>query len=290
METGIHHFARYLALVLRRFWDDRLSQVAASLAFTTLLSLVPLLAIVFNIASAFPAFGDLTIQVRGFIAGNLLPGTTASTVIVDYMQQFLEHAAGLTALGAAILAVTALMLLATIEGAFDVIWRGVGEGRRRTMGRSLLLHAAILIIGPVVLGVSLSVSSYLVTVSMGLTTGIPLIGQFLLKLSTEVVTVAGFSLLYLFLPHVGVAPRHALVGGIVAGVMFEIMGRLFALYIAHFPNYTLVYGAFSAIPIFLLWIYFSWLVVMFGGVITATLPDYGRVPRKIESSGLSHDV
>jgi membrane protein len=286
MKTGIHHFVRYLALVLRRFRDDRLSQVAASLTFTTLLSLVPLLAIVFNIAAAFPAFGDLTLQVRGFIAGNLVPGTTASTVIVDYMHQFLEHAAGLTALGAAILAVIALMLLATIEGAFDVIWRGVGEGRRRTMGRSLLLNAAILIIGPVVLGVSLSVSSYLVTVSMGLTTGIPLIGQFLLRLSTDVVTVAGFSLLYLFLPHVRVAPRHALVGGIVAGVMFEIMGRLFAFYIAHFPSYTLVYGAFSAIPIFLIWIYLSWLVVMFGGLITATLPDYGRVPRKFGPAGL----
>jgi membrane protein len=196
-------------------------------------------------------------------------------VIVDYMHQFLEHAAGLTVIGAAILAVTALMLLATIESAFDVIWRGAAEGRRRTLGRSLLLHAAILIIGPVVLGVSLSVSSYLVTVSMGLTAGIPVFGQFLLKISTEVVTVAGFSLLYLFLPHARVAKRHALVGGIVAGVMFEIMGRLFALYVAQFPNYTLVYGAFSAIPIFLLWIYLSWLVVMFGGVIAATLPGYG---------------
>jgi membrane protein len=290
MKPGIQHFARYLALVLRRFWGDRLSQVAASLAFTTLLSLVPLLAIVFNIAAAFPAFGDLALQVRGFITGNLLPGTTASKVIVDYMHQFLEHAAGLTALGAAILAVTVFMLLATIEGAFEVIWRGAGEGRRRSVASSLLLHAAILIIGPVVLGVSLSVSSYLVTVSMGLTTGIPLIGQFLLKLSTEVVTVVGFTLLYLFLPHVRVAPRHALVGGIVAGVMFEIMGRLFAFYIAQFPNYALVYGAFSAIPIFLLWIYFSWLVVMFGGVIAATLPGYGRAPRKIEAPGIPPNV
>jgi len=278
MKTGVHHFARYLALVLRRFWTDRLSQVAASLAFTTLLSLVPLLAIVFNIAAAFPVFGDLAEQVRGFAAGNLLPGTTASMVIVDYVHQFLEHAAGLTVLGAAILAITALMLLATIEGAFDVIWRGAGVGRRRSLWSSLVLHGGILIIGPVVLGVSLSVTSYLVTVSMGLATGIPLAGQFLLKISTEVVTVSGFSLLYLFLPSVKVAPRHALAGGVVAGVMFEIMGRLFAFYIAEFPNYTLVYGAFSVIPIFLLWIYLSWMVVMFGGLIAATLPGYGRAP------------
>ena len=274
MKSGTHQFAQYFIYVLRRVWDDRLSQIAASLTFTTLLSLVPLLAIAFSIAAAFPALGDFNSMIRDFIGANLLPGTPASKVILGYMQRFSEEATQLTALGSATLAIAALLLLDTIGSAFDLIWRADLVVRHRSWARTLLLYAAILVVGPIVFSLSLSATSYLVGASMGITTGMPLAAQFVLKLSTVMVTVGGFCLLYLSLPNARVNTRHALIGGVTAGAMFEIMGRLFAIYIADFQNYTMVYGAFSVVPIFLLWIYFSWLVVLFGALISATLHVY----------------
>jgi membrane protein len=276
MQSTVRQLVKFVFFVLRRLWEGRLSQVAASLAFTTLLALVPLLAIGFGIAAAFPQFGDLGGKVRHFIAANLLPGTSNSAVILDYMKQFSDHASHLTILGIMALAVTSLLLLDTITDAFDQMWQGVSGVQPRPFRQTLLLYAAILVLGPVVLGLSISATSYLAGVSVGLTDGIPLAGQFVFKLSTEFITVAGFSLLYYFMPKVRVDPRHALIGGVTAGVLFEIMGRLFAYYITNFPTYTLVYGTFSVLPIFLLWIYFSWLVVLFGALIAASIHEIWR--------------
>jgi membrane protein len=278
MNSVVRKIIRYVFFVVRLVWDSRLSQTAASLSFTTLLSLVPLAAIGFGIAAAFPEFGDIPGKVKTFIASNLLPGTAASTVILTYIDQFSAQASRLTTLGILLLAVTSLLLLDTIGDAFDIIWRGAEVEKHRSLGRSLFVYAAILVLGPVVFGLSVTATSYLAGISMGLTEDVPLISQFVLKFSTEVVTVAGFTLLYFFLPNAKVSGRHALAGGMTAGVLFEIMGRLFAIYITRIPTYTLLYGTFSAVPIFLLWIYFSWLVVLFGAVITATLHTHWRRP------------
>lgn len=257
--------------VVRRLWRGRLSQVAASLSFTTLLALVPLLAIVFGIAAAFPQLGDLDAKLRHFIGGNLLPGMQSSHIILDYMKQFSDHASRLTLFGIVALGVTSILLLDTITGAFDQMWEGVAGTRPRPFAQTLLMYAAFLILGPLALGLSLTATSYLASISVGLTEGIPLVGQFVLKLSSEIITVLAFSLLYYSMAKVRVRPRYALIGGFTAGVLFEIMGRLFAAYITHFPTYTLVYGTFSVLPIFLLWIYFTWLVVLFGALVTASL-------------------
>lgn len=274
MNSRARNVVRYVFLVVRLVWDSRLSQAAASLAYTTLLSLVPLLAIAFGIASALPVFGDLSGKVKGFIASNLLPGTSASKVILSYIDQFASQAHRLTTLGILLLGLTALLLLDTIGTAFDVIWRGAAVAKNRSLARSILVYAAIIVLGPVVFGLSITATSYLAGVSMGYTDGIPLIGQFTLKLSSELVTVTGFTLLYLFLPNAHVSLRYAVAGGVTAGVLFEAMGRLFALYVTHFPTYTLIYGTFSVVPIFLLWVYFCWLVLLFGAVVTATLQSH----------------
>lgn len=277
MNSVIRTAVRYVFFVVRLLWESRLSQTAASLAFTTLLSLVPLFAIVFGIAAAFPEFGDVSGKIRGFVAANLLPGTAASKVILDYIDQFSSQASRLTTLGVMLLAVTAFLLIDTVADAFDVIWRGASVDRHRSFGRSVFVYVAILVLGPVVFGLSVSATSYLVGISMGVTADIPLAGQFIFKLSAEIITVAGFTMLYRFVPNAKVNTRHAMIGGLVAGILFEIMGRLFAIYITRIPTYTLVYGTFSVVPIFLLWIYFSWLVVLFGAVITATLHSHWRL-------------
>jgi membrane protein len=278
MNAGIRQSVNFLFLVVRRLWHGRLSQTAASLSFTTILSLVPMLAIGFGVAAALPLLGDLRGKIRHFVGANLLPGTPGSARILDYVQQFSDKASHLTVFGILMLAVTAMLLLDTISDAFDLIWRGVSVKRKRTLARTLLLYAAIVVLGPVVFGLSVSATSYLAGISMGLAEGIPLAGQFLLKFSTEIITVTGFFLLYMFMPNVRVGARYAMIGGVTAGVLFEFMGRLFAYYITKFPTYTLVYGTFSFVPIFLLWIYFSWLVVLFGALITASLQEVWRSP------------
>jgi membrane protein len=138
----------------------------------------------------------------------------------------------------------------------------------------ILIYWATLTLGPVLIGASLSITSYVVSTSLGFAGQIPFAETAILGLVPFILTCAAFTLLYYVVPNRAVRPRHALLGGFIAGIAFEVMKRGFALYIAKFPTYTLVYGAFAVIPIFLLWIYFSWLVIVLGALITALAPDF----------------
>jgi membrane protein len=195
----------------------------------------------------------------------------AGQIVSGYIEQFTGRAGRLTALGTAFLAVTAFMLMFTIEHAFNSIWR---VSRPRPVAQRILVYWAALTLGPVLIGASLSITSYLVGASLGLTRETPLAGTAILWLVPIVLTWAAFTLLYYGVPNRTVKPRHALAGGLVAALAFEVMKRSFAFYIAQFPTYTLVYGAFAVIPIFLLWIYFSWVVIVVGALIAALAPDF----------------
>jgi membrane protein len=260
----------FLRLIQLRFREDRCVQVAASLTYTTLLALVPIITIVLTVFSAFPVFADLMTQLKVFILSNLVPAS-AGKVITVYTQQFSEKAARLTAAGIVALAVTAVLLMLTIEHAFDVIWR---VRRSRSLTYRVLIYWAALTLGPLFIGASLSLTSYVVSQSLGLVKGLPFIGLVTLKLVPVVLTIVAFSLLYLVVPNRQVDLRHALIGGVAAGLAFELMKRVFTFYITNVTNYTLVYGAFASFPIFLLWVYFSWLVVLLGAVIAAALPSW----------------
>jgi membrane protein len=261
---------KFLRFVAHRFDEDRCTQVAASLTFTTLLSLVPLVTIVLAVISAFPVFGDFILALKNFVLSNLVPGS-AQKVITVYMQQFTEKASRLTLLGIVMIALTALMMMLTIDNAFNTIWR---IKRRRKLFQRLLTYWAVLTIGPILIGGSLSLTSYLVSLSFHLVDQKSGVGFLVLKSMPILLTVFACALLYTMVPNRVVPFRHALVGGVVAGAAFEIMKKIFTVYITHVPTYTLVYGAFATIPIFLLWIYFSWLVVLAGAVITAALPQW----------------
>ena len=242
----------------------------ASLTFTTLLSLVPLVTIVLAVISAFPVFGDFILALKNFVLANLVPGS-AQKVISIYMLQFTEKASRLTLLGIVMIAVTALMMMLTIDNAFNTIWR---IKKQRKLFQRLLTYWAVLTIGPILIGGSLSLTSYLVSLSFHLVDQTSSIGILVLKAIPILLTVFACALLYTTVPNRVVLFRHGLVGGLIAGVTFEIMKKIFAVYITHVPTYTLVYGAFATFPIFLLWIYFSWLVVLAGAVITAALPHW----------------
>lgn len=257
-----------LRLIRRRFREDRCSQVAASLTFTTLLSLVPIATIALTVFSTFPSFGETTTQLKLFLLTNMVP-ESAGKIISVYMTQFSDKAARLTAVGIGLLAVTAFMLMQTITQSFNVIWR---VRRPRPLVQRFLAYWAVLTLGPLLVGASLSLTSYLVSLSRGWVKGIPLIGGLPLDITPLLLTIAALTLLYQVVPNRTVRFSHALVAGIVAGIVFELMKKLFALYLAAFPSYTLVYGTFAALPIFLVWVYLSWLVVLIGAVIAAALP------------------
>ncbi|BCB28071.1 UPF0761 membrane protein [Sulfurimicrobium lacus] len=267
MSAQLSELLGFLRFLARRFDEDRCVQIASSLTYTTLLSLVPLIVIALTVISAFPAFSGLMTQLKIFLLTTMVP-EVAGKIITVYMQQFSEKAARLTAAGIAALAVTALMLMLTIEHAFNLIWR---VRTQRPLLQRILTYWAVLTLGPLSVGASLSLTSYLVSYSLGYVESIPELGVVVLKVVPVVITIAAFSLLYLAVPNRYVPVKHALAGGLVAGLGLELMSRGFTAYILHFSSYTLVYGAFASMPVFLIWIYLSWLVVVAGAVVAASL-------------------
>ena len=280
----LRQFFGFINFVAHRFWEDRCSQVAASLTYTTLLALVPVITIVLTLMSAFPVFQYLMQAVRGFILTNLLPDV-ASKVTTRYVEQFSQNAAGLTALGIAVLAVTAIMLMFTIDSAFNAIWRA---RRARPLLQRFLTYLAMLTVGPVLVGGSISATSYLVGQSEGWVEGIPFVYELLLKIVPVALTTLAFSLLYFSVPNRFVLKWHAFIGGLIAALVFEVTKRVFAIYVARVPTYNLVYGAFASFPIFLFWLYCSWLVILLGAVITAALPYWRRGVWRIKSTPGRH--
>ena len=245
-------------------------QIAASLTFTTLLSLVPLITIALAMFSAFPVFEEFSSQIKNYLLSNLMPNM-AEKIISNYIRQFTESAMHLTAVGVIFLAVTAMSMMLTIDHAFNTIWRAT---RPRKLVKRLVVYWAVLTLAPLLIGASLSLTSWLVGLSMGYAKQIPIFGVSVLKVLPVLFTTLAFAMLFRLVPN-GYVPRsHALIGAIVAALVFESMNRVFGYYISHFSAYKLVYGAFASVPIFLMWIYFSWLTILFGAVIAATLSHW----------------
>lgn len=273
MQKNSRAFADFMRFIAERFSRDRCAQIAASLTFTTLLSLVPLFTIALTLFSAFPVFEDYSSQIKRFLVGNLMPDM-ATKVITQYMAQFTESAMRLTALGIGLLALTAMFLLLTIEHAFNTIWRVTAP---RPLFKRLVIHWAALTLAPLLVGASLALTSWLVGLSMGYVRHVPIFGVGVLKLLPVVLTWLAFSMLFYFVPNRHVPRSHAMIGALVAALAFEAMNRAFGYYVSHFPTYKLVYGAFASVPIFLMWIYLSWLSILIGAVIAASL-SYWRTP------------
>ena len=271
MPMDMKKFSAFLHFIARRFNEERCLQAAGSLTFTTLLSMVPIVTIALTLFSAFPVFSSMTAHVRSFVFSNLVP-ESGGKVLAFYVTEFSQNAARLTALGAVFLAVTALTLMLTIDHVFNTIWRVT---RKRTVIHKVLIYWSMLTIGPVLIGGSLSITSWLLSRSAEFVSPHEL-GIVFLKIVPYVLTILAMSLLYFTVPNTPVPISHALLGGILAGTAFEIMKVGFGWYITHFTTYKLVYGAFSSIPVFLLWIYLSWLIMLSGAVFTASLPLYDQ--------------
>jgi membrane protein len=273
MRKNLRDIIVLIRFIAARFVQDRCAETAASLTFTTLLSLVPMVTIALTVFSAFPVFEDFSAQIKTFLMQNLMP-ENAGKIITQYMQQFAESATRLTTMGVLFLGVTAMLMMLTIDKAFNVIWRVI---RPRPLVKRLIVYWAVLTLAPLLIGASLSLTSWLVGLSMGYAKHMPLFGMGVLKILPVLFTTMAFALMFRLVPNRHVPRAHALTGAIVAAIVFESMNRLFGYYISHFPTYKLVYGAFASVPIFLMWIYLSWLSILLGAVIAASLSHW-RAP------------
>ncbi|CAJ0713860.1 hypothetical protein LMG6871_00916 [Ralstonia edaphis] len=257
--------ARY---ALRRAGEDRLPQVAGSLTFTTVLSLVPILTVAFALFTAFPMFKSFRADIEGYMFSNLVPGSISRPILM-YLNQFSSNAKGLTAAGLIGLVVTSVMTMLTVENALNAIWR---VRHRRPLAQRVLVFWALMTFAPVLIGASLSVSSYLVSISAGYVHKLPFGLGVIVSLIPILLSAIAFAMLYVFVPNTNVERRDAFIAGLIAAGAFEIAKRVFGAYVAHIPTYTAVYGAFATLPIFLTWIYVSWLVTLLGATIASTLP------------------
>ena len=192
-------------------------------------------------------------------------------MVAGYAEQLAENAARLTTFGIAFVFITAIIVLLTIDRAFNQIWR---VPRPRSTARRVLIYWVLLTVGPPLIGASLSVTYWLVGKSLGLVRDMPIAAEVMLDVVPLLLTATAFTLAYITIPNRRVLVRDALTGGLLAAIAFEAMKRGFAFYITQFPTYKLVYGAFAGVPIFLLWIYLSWLVVLIGAVTAAVMPEW----------------
>ena len=252
-----------------RFNADRCSENSAALTYMSLFALVPLLTVVYTMASAIPAFQGLEVQVQAFMFENLMPDTNSE--IRGYLDEFSQQAKNLTGPGIVFLVVTAVLMLRNIEKAFNQIWRA---SENRSPVSSFMLYWAVLSLSPVTIGLALALSTYLSSFAHVLE-DYDVIGMqaFLLKIAPLALSTAGFSLIYVAVPNCRVPFKHCLVGGFIAAGAFHIARSVFTDLVVG-SNYTFIYGAFAAVPLFLLWIYLSWNIVLMGGILVHSMSAY----------------
>src|SRR5688572_1258260 len=265
---------RFVVFALRRWTEDRCPQMAGSLAFTTLLAMVPMFALVVAALSRTPWFEDLLIQIKVFLLLNLVP-EIAHKVITVYMEEFSSNAFRLTGLGLAVVFATAIATMLMVDRQIHAIWR---EPPTRKLWVAMLAYATLLFVGPLLIAISVSLTTYL----MSLSTEVDApegAHAMMLRAAPTIVSMGAFFLLYKLVPHTYVRSWHALLGALVASLLFEWAKDLFAFYVANMRTYNVVYGTFVTVPFFLIWIYVSWLVVLFGAELTAALGHWP--PKKI---------
>jgi membrane protein len=260
-------------LTIRRARKERLAQIAGSLTFTTVLSIAPFLAVSLALFTRFPMFKRFEDALEEHLLKSLLPADISRTVL-KHLNQFAANASGLTLVGSLFLLVAAIALLLTVENAFNQIWN---VKRNRPFYKRVGLYLLMLAAGPPALGVSLWATSYVLAASAGLIGTLPPSARFVLNLGPMVLSMVVVTSLLYFVPNTKVRRRDAIAGGLIAGIALELGKRGFAAYLLKIPTYQAVYGAFAVVPVFLLWVYFSWLVTLTAALIAANLAH--RTPR-----------
>jgi membrane protein len=262
-------FFVFLRRLLRRLMAGDIARTAASLSFTTLFGLVPLFTVAFAYVARFPIFERSQDALESLLLRYFLPGS--GSTVRHYLQEFTANSAQLKGIGTIFVIVTAVLLVVQVDQEINAIW---GTGReRRSLGRRILVYALGFTAGPILIGAAVYYATWLVehaivTTSLG--------AEALTVLSAPaafLVDAAAFTVLYILFPAYRVPFKLALIGGVLAAIAFEAAKYGFRFYIAHFSSYQLVYGPLAVLPLFLLWIYVSWIIVLAGAAVTATLAE-----------------
>ena len=265
-----------------RFREDRLGLTASSLTFTTTIALVPLFTVALALFTAFPVFAKFQDVLQKWLIDSLIPDSIARQVL-GYLTQFAGKASKLGGAGVAVLFVTALALILTIDRTLNGIWR---VRKPRPLGQRVLVYWAAMTLGPLLLAVSLSITSYALSASKGVVDVLPGGLQLLLDTLQFVLLAFGLAALYRYVPNTRVRWGHAWVGGLFVSVGFEVAKRVLVFYLGKVPTYSVLYGAFATVPILLVWIYVAWVIVLLGAVIAAYLPSLLiGVPRRARAHG-----
>lgn len=268
-------FQSFVIAVIKRFLDNRCMENAAGLTYTTLFAVVPLMTVTYSILSAVPSLQGVGDSVQNFIFESFVPST--GEMVQSYLNDFSRQARKLTSIGIVFLVVTSFLMLRNIDKSLNNIWQ-VTYVRRGMSG--FLLYWAILSLGPILFSAGFLVTSYLASLKLVSDTTAILGGeQWLLRLMPVVLSTLLLSLLYTAVPNRKVSVRHALAGAVFVAVLVELAKVGFTLFITLSPTYHLIYGAFAAVPLFLLWVYLSWLMVLLGAVVVRSLGLYGKQER-----------
>ena len=274
-----NRFTQFLLYLGRQFLSNQGILNAAALTYTTLFAVVPLMTVSYAMLAAVPSFQGVGQELQSWVFDNFVPATGA--VVQDYLNDFSSQARKLTAVGVALLAVTSIMMMKNIEAAFNRIWR-VTEPRKGLS--SFLLYWAILSLGPILIGLGLVLTSYIASLPF-ISTATEAVGKArLLSMLPTVLSATAFTLMYVAVPNCRVPFKSALIGGIVVALLFETAKRGFTAFVTQFPSYELIYGAFAAVPLFLLWIFISWVIILMGAELTRCITVYrglgnqGKVP------------
>jgi membrane protein len=266
VRQGLITAKEFSLLFVRHCKQDKITVSAGHLAFVSLLSLVPFIMVFFTMLSAFPAFADARGELEELIFSSFVPH--AGGQVQTYVTKFVSNASGMGAIGILSLMVVALMLISNIDKTLNSIWQSQSE---RPIFFTLTIYWTVLTLGPLLMGSSVAVSSYLVSLAnsaeeytFGVTTT-------LLKVVPFITSVGAFFLIYMLVPNKKIDAKHAAFGALIGALLFETSKKAFALYVTSFPSYQLIYGALAVIPILFVWVYLSWMVVLIGAEVIHVL-------------------
>ena len=262
---------QFVLFVLRRFEADRCREQAGSLTYTTLFAVVPMLTVFLVIISSIKALEPARQQLQQLIYSNFLPKTTIAFDKV--LTAFTDKSNNLTVIGILFLFVTTVMMLTSIENVFNRIWR-VREKRGGMIG--FMRYWTIISLGPIILGSAFVLSSTVASMNLlsSHLAGYEVDGAFLLWVISFTLSILGFFILYWTIPNRSVPIKAALFAGIFSASVFELLKNLFGYIMSNFTSYEIIYGAFAALPIFLLWIFLSWNIVLLGVEISYALTAF----------------
>jgi membrane protein len=275
------------AVLGERFREERLGLTASSLTFTTTIALVPFLTVALALFTVFPMFAKLQTGLQRWLVTSLIPDNIARQVLGS-LNQFASKASGLGIAGLLLLLVTAIALFLTIDKTLNNIWR---VRLPRPFAQRVLIYWAAITLGPLILAVSLSTTSYVFSATRGVVGGVGGLVKLLFDTVEFALLAGGVSALYHYVPNTQVKWSHAWVGGLFVAVAIEIAKRGLGYYFSLVPTYSMVYGAFAAVPILLVWIDVAWVIVLLGAVIAAYLPSLlNGVARRGGSAGWSFQL